>query len=151
MSENGPAPRATHHIAFDLATGKILLYGGLEPPDNVFSDTWVWDGKHWAKLLDGGGDGRTHLSMAYDLRCKCPVRFGGKDSKRLPYADTWKFDKGKWVDLGKYGPPARIDHDLVLDSHRKRMVLFGGKTPDPQGVVYGDTWEWDGSSWMRRQ
>ena len=127
-----------------------MLYGGIEPPNKVFSDTWAWDGKQWTKLLDGGNDGRTHLAMVYDPPCQCIMRFGGKDSGRKSFGDTWRFDKGRWISIGEDGPPVRIDHDLAMDWSRKKVVLFGGKTPDPNGVIYGDTWEWDGSAWRQR-
>ncbi len=53
-------------------------------------------------------------------------------------------------------PGPRTEHSVAYDSVRRRVVLFGGRyepppTPPPQlPVVYGDTWEWDGSGWTRR-
>ena len=44
--------------------------------------------------------------------------------------------------------PTPVDRPgLVYDSVRHRMVLFGGS--DNEGAL-GETWEWDGTSWLRR-
>jgi Kelch motif protein len=40
-------------------------------------------------------------------------------------------------------PPARNGAAMTYDSARKRVVLYGGY----DGVVRGDTWEWDGTNW----
>src|SRR5262249_3087784 len=43
-------------------------------------------------------------------------------------------------------PPPRRDPGLAYDSVRNRVVLFGGFS----GAQLGDTWEWDGNSWLQR-
>lgn len=45
-------------------------------------------------------------------------------------------------------PSPRIQHAMAYDSARDRVVLFGGL--DGSGHYYGDTWEWDGSSWAKK-
>jgi hypothetical protein len=35
-------------MAYDAATGTVVLFGGLAPP-KVLSDTWTWNGTTWAK------------------------------------------------------------------------------------------------------
>src|SRR5262249_48399734 len=37
------------------------------------------------------------------------------------------------------------------DAARQRIVLFGGDDPfSGPGIVFGDTWEWDGNNWFQR-
>lgn len=50
---------------------------------------------------------------------------------------------GRWIQHLADQPAPRYGHALAHDAARGRTVLFGGQ--DPQR--YGDTWEWDGSSW----
>ena len=52
-----------------------------------------------------------------------------------------------WVDSTP-SPVARGDHAMAYDSVRGVTVLFGGA--EFTGGDYGDTWEWDGTSWTLR-
>ena len=57
-------------------------------------------------------------------------------------AQTWtQHNKGVW------SPPARYSPAMAYDSVRQRVVLFGGRG---SSWLFGDTWEWDGSSWTLR-
>ena len=48
-------------------------------------------------------------------------------------------------------PPPRAQHAMAYDSKRERLVVFGGLYNDSRtNIVYGDTWEWDGSQWQQR-
>ncbi|MHB8878486.1 MAG: hypothetical protein ACYC8T_32720, partial [Myxococcaceae bacterium] len=42
--------------------------------------------------------------------------------------------------------PARYGHALAYDAARQRVVLFGGL----DSAYLTDTWEWDGTTWVRR-
>src|SRR5579863_4368285 len=49
---------------------------------------------------------------------------------------------------GLSDPPARLGHAMAYDKARGQVVLFGGT--NGTGVVYGDTWVWDGSTWTQK-
>jgi hypothetical protein len=45
-------------------------------------------------------------------------------------------------------PAARTDAAVAYDSVRKQVVLFGGHGgASTKGLIFGDTWQWDGSCW----
>src|SRR6185503_7686360 len=44
-------------------------------------------------------------------------------------------------------PGRRNQHALAYDSARHRVVLFGGT--DSKSRALNDTWEWDGTRWIR--
>jgi len=49
------------------------------------------------------------------------------------------------------GPPARVDHAMAYDTANQVVVLFGGNANpswDPRHAWLGDTWLWNGSSWI---
>jgi hypothetical protein len=46
-------------------------------------------------------------------------------------------------------PPARDAQAMAYDSARGRVVLFAGANEN-HAVDFGDTWEWDGTSWLER-
>jgi hypothetical protein len=48
---------------------------------------------------------------------------------------------------GASSPEARSFSAMAYDGARKRVVLFGGFNGSS---ILGDTWEWDGSSWIQR-
>lgn len=50
--------------------------------------------------------------------------------------------------LSASGSPLRNKPAMAFDEARGRLVLFGGL--DENGEFSGDTWEWDGSLWVRR-
>jgi hypothetical protein len=43
-----PSPRADAAIAFDSASGKVVLYGGTFDQPQPFGETWLWDGSTWS-------------------------------------------------------------------------------------------------------
>src|SRR6266568_8646495 len=49
---SSPPARSNAAIAYDAATGTVVLFGGLTRTASgivVFSDTWTWDGSTWTK------------------------------------------------------------------------------------------------------
>lgn len=52
---------------------------------------------------------------------------------------------------GQTGPSARYGHTMAYDSARQCVVMFGGNSNGQwPGGALGDTWEWDGTSWVQR-
>lgn len=56
-----------------------------------------------------------------------------------------------WANAGA-SPQARYGHGAAYDSGRDRMVVFGGNTQGPvfSQSLLNDTWEHDGTAWIRR-
>src|SRR5690349_24646789 len=44
-----PLARWGASMAYDAATGNVVLFGGSRGSGNVLRDTWVWNGAIWAK------------------------------------------------------------------------------------------------------
>src|SRR5262245_47241986 len=77
VTASGPTPRWNHAMAFDLARGAVLLFGGMGQGNVLLGDTWQWDGSHWSQLATIGPAPRTQHAMAFDpLRLRA-VLFGG--------------------------------------------------------------------------
>src|SRR5262252_1416508 len=74
----GPAPRASHAMAFDSKRGRVVLFGGRSVEGNhFFGDTWEWDGSYWTQLDDVGPAPRINHAMAYDGARGVTLLFGG--------------------------------------------------------------------------
>jgi hypothetical protein len=60
----------------------VALFGGVDPriaapAEQVFGNTWEWDGKHWTERQDMGPGPRWGHAMAYDSKRQRMVLFGG--------------------------------------------------------------------------
>jgi hypothetical protein len=54
-----------------------------------------------------------------------------------------------WTQKQDMGPRPRVGHAMTYDATRQRVVLFGGDSLD--GLLFGDTWEWEGENWTQVQ
>jgi hypothetical protein len=93
-------------------------------------------------------DGRSYFGMAYDSARNRVVVFGGLTDGVGVTQDTWEWDGETWVNRTPTGlkPSKRSNFAMVYDSARGRVLLFGGADVNAQPL--GDTWEWDGTSWV---
>ena len=81
------------------------------------------------------------------------VLFGGQLPGASQTGDTWEWDGVSWSlqDAGDpdgvTAPMRRQDHAMTFDRHRMVTILFGA---DSGGTQLDDTWEWNGSTWIKR-
>lgn len=103
----------------------------------------------WTQFSGSGPSARCQHAMAYDSRPgrHVVVLFGG-DLGSGPTDETWEWDGDSWTRRNPtISPSARHRPAMAYDSSPGRhvAVLFGGF----DGVdVLGDTWEWNGDSWV---
>jgi hypothetical protein len=63
--------------------------------------------------------------------------------------ETWEWDGTAWslratALFGNF----RAGQAMVYDAARGQVVMFGGENTY-QGILYGDTWTWDGTAWTQ--
>ena len=139
-----PDAREYASMAYDAATGNIVLFGG-EDSHGRLSGTWTWDGSTWTKQAPATRPPpRVGASMAYDAATGNIVLFGGNGNHRI-LSDTWTWDGSTWT---KQSPPthpsARAGASMAYDAATRDILLFGG---------FGRraaTWTWDGSTWTKQ-
>jgi hypothetical protein len=153
LADDGPAPRAHH--AMTGATGttpgdRPMVHGGYDG-NQVFGDTWVWNGSAW-DMVDWEGteppSARSHHGLA--IRPVGPFVFGGATTTSTFDSlvdETWFYDFFAWNQLGSDGqhPSARGLPALGYDVVRGVFVLYGGFGSD--GAPLGDAWEFDDLAW----
>jgi hypothetical protein len=152
MDDIGPGSRVDHAMAFDDARNVALLFGGIPSGDvtgSPFSDTWQWDGGDWTQLSRSGPSARSGHAMAFDSNRKVAVLFGGIDSTGAGLADTWEFDGQDWTQQEDAGPQGRAGAAMTFDAAGLRVILFGGSGAIAGQVAFGDTWAWDGKTWVQ--
>lgn len=126
-----------HMVAFDAARGRLLEVGR-------HGETRELDGASW--LMRPGAGPRLFGGVAHRTTARRTLAFG------LSYglqAETWEHDGVAWHLLAPpVQPPARQQFTMAYDSQRDRVVLFSGV--GTLGGMFGDTWEWDGATWLQR-
>src|SRR5579884_1224268 len=72
-----PPARFGASMAYDAATGQLILFGG--GAGNSLNDTWAWDGHTWTQLHSASSPpARIHACMVYDAASQQLVLFGGE-------------------------------------------------------------------------
>jgi hypothetical protein len=143
-----PPARADASMAFDPATGSIVLFGGTGA-DGPLSDTWTWNGVTWAPAGVPGPSARSGASMAFDSVSGAVLLFGGLQAPDAPLSDTWSWNGSSWTEVSPAtSPPARSEASLMPDPATGSLVLFGGLG---QSAPLDDTWTWNGTTWSQAE
>ena len=144
-----PLGRAFHAMAYDAASDRVILFGGLSAPI-IYGDTWAYDfnTNSWTAMNPPTSpDARTASAMAYDAQSDRVILFGGAFSQVGTLRDTWAFDfnSNAWTDMSATpSPTVRSGHRLEYDARSDRVILFGGQTREPGFVTfYDETWAYD--------
>jgi len=140
-------------MAYDAATGQVVLFGGLDNSLKALGDTWIWNGTAWSEVTPSKSpSARFGASMAYDAATHQLVLFGGEEVwGGLDYGgqlnDTWIWTGTTWRELSPAkSPDARAYASMAYDAATHQLVLFGGEDPNSYSF-FADTWSWSGTSW----
>jgi hypothetical protein len=137
---NSPVGREDASMAYDAATGNVVLTGGYTG-SSTLRDTWVWNGSTWAKQHPAASPpAEAGAAIAYDAATSTVVLFGGQGRGGGALGGTWTWDGTTWIQQH----PATHPHatgapQMAYDAATGNVVLFGGN--------YGfhiphDTWTW---------
>ena len=146
-----PPSRSGHALSYDSLRRRTMLFGGLDASGAGLDDTWLWNGADWAPANPPNRPAaRSGHTLAFDSVRGRTILFGGLFAfTALALDDTWEWDGAQWISFTPSQlPPGRTGHALAFDAARGRTVLFGGSTVAPASVL-GDTWEWNGTSWLQ--
>ena len=141
---NRPAARCGHSMAFDEATGKVVLFGGINQLFLSLGDTWLFDGASWQKVRGPGPPARRYAAFAYDPDLRGCVLHGGAwdDAGRIQYGDTWLFRNDAWTQLPTdFDTDNRDDHGLAYHRAAKKLIMLEG-VGGARGVLARDDVGW---------
>jgi hypothetical protein len=148
-----PPARRFASMAYDAATGTIVLFGGVNfiHGTHILRDTWTWDGSTWTKQAPTASPpAREGAAMAYDAATRTIVLTGGTNGSQGSHvlSDTWTWDGSTWTKQAPTAhPSARTGARMAYDAATGTIVLFGGVSS--HGYFSG-TWTWDGSTWTKQ-
>ncbi|HET7538843.1 MAG TPA: kelch repeat-containing protein [Polyangiaceae bacterium] len=153
-----PSARASHRMAFDPASKRVLLFGGSD--GLPLGDSWEWsDGNGWQQTCEsatnrvageGGAAGagfapcappaRDDHAMAYDPISQRVLMFGGHDG-RTELGDLWAYEHSTWIEVNEFSgdaSPAVSGHVMAYDPGAKVMLVTGGLRSDVEAnASYG--------------
>jgi hypothetical protein len=142
----GPSPsdRSGAAMAFDPASQRVLLFGGLDDQAmKLINETWAWNGSTWSKLAPiHSPSPRQTVAMAPFAAKNEIVLVGGNGRDDVP-ADAWIWNGSDWSQTGGVG--ARLEATAI--DIGSAVLLFGG------GDLSGernDVELWNGSTWTTR-
>ncbi|MGH9044376.1 MAG: cell wall-binding repeat-containing protein [Acidimicrobiales bacterium] len=146
-------PDSADTMAYDPATGNIVLvgFGSNNDPNN--DATWTWNGTTWTQLNPPASPPeRFGASMAYDPATGNIVLFGGTNTIGLTSQDlndTWTWNGNTWTQASPLTSPSpRAGASMAYDASSGNLVLFGGEDDDLNRL--GDTWTWNGTDWTEQ-
>jgi hypothetical protein len=74
----GPPARTGAAMAYDSATGDMVMFGGTSATGQPLADTWLWDGSGWAQASPATSPpARYGAQMAWDPQSQRVILLGG--------------------------------------------------------------------------
>ncbi|MCC6217547.1 MAG: hypothetical protein IT376_22000 [Polyangiaceae bacterium] len=150
-----PSQRNYFAMAYDTVRQHSLVFGGVATPD-----LWAWNGTAWSERCTSGAcqatrpAARNFAAFAFDSTRGVAVLFGGADySSGTALGDLWEWNGTAWsqkctgAPCNTNRPSPRSWSQLAWDETRGRTVLVGGA--DGGGNYLDDSWEWDGTAWIK--
>ena len=121
--DGGPAARIGAAMAYDPATGDVVMFGGTGSDGQVLAGTWLWHGSGWSEA--GPADSppsRYGAEMAWDPQSQRVILLGGTGGP------------GCSIGSGSSG---------TVTGAAGAVSATGGCTQ------LQDAWAWDGSDWSQ--
>ena len=139
-----PGARWSACMAYDSARDRMVMVGGSPNLSGGVQETWEYDGVDWSLRASFSPSGLPGTcAVVYDAARNQVLALGSSFGMQ-----TYAWNGSTWTLLAPaVSPSQRIDYALAYDSARQRVVLFGGQYG---GGYPGDTWEWDGATWLQR-
>jgi hypothetical protein len=146
-----PSPRWGASMAFDAATGRLVLFGG-ENASVRLDDTWSFNGTSWRSVTTAVEPSpRAQAAVAYDPILGGIVLFGGSTSSPTPANDTWLFTAGGWQSLTgelRGAPTPLVGPGLAFLSNAASLLLEGAPADSGISASGGPSlWALTGMEW----
>ncbi len=135
-------------MAYDAATGNIVLFGG-ESNQAISSDTWTWDGSTWTKQAPATSPPARELLRRWATTRPPATSSCSAATSSEQLGDTWTWDGLTWTKQAPRQPGGRPAASMAYDKTTRNIVLFGGLglfggCQCEPGYLSG-TWTWGGS------
>ncbi len=152
-ADTEPGQLALDPFTGDLFVGEdgtgMLIELGLGPASNNTTGYWT------PVATPSGPVARAGFGMVYDGALGKVVLFGGCTSGTFldqdcnATNDLWTYSGGSWTQLHPaLSPSPRVLPSMAYDPATQQVVLFGGLSGNLSAPPLGDTWEFNGTTWI---
>jgi hypothetical protein len=137
-------------MAYDPATGEMVLFGGYGEGIGALGETWTYNGSTWTEQSPANSPPPSESpAMAYDPATGEMVLFGGVNGQSTIFNETWTYNGSAWTEQSPASSPsARYGASMAYDSETGEVVMFGGL--GEAGSFLAETWIYNGSSWSEQ-
>ena len=172
--DGGPAARAGAAMAYDPATGDVVMFGGTGSDGQALADTWLWDGSGWSEA--GPPDSppaRYGAEMAWDPQSQRVILLGGTGGSGCSVGsassgtvsstggctqlqDAWAWDGSDWSQIalghgtGQLGDYTLAGASLATDPTSGKLILVTADSPAsgpvPLPAIYNGSSGGEGAS-----
>jgi cysteine-rich repeat protein len=137
-------------LVYDPVRQAAVLVGGHDAQAEPSTTTFEWDGTTLRTFASAPS--MPLASADYDPVARRILAVAVEPGAHFA---VWSREDTTWREASPpaASPPGREAHALAYDPVRDRVVLFGGHAQTDiagagtRAIEYGDTWEWDGTSW----
>ncbi len=139
-------------LAWDGVNRRVLSFGAYT--GRSIGLLRALSGDQWTTIGQNADMPAAEPGFAFDSKRNRFVAFGGSSGPGQALGVTWEFDGAAWDRVSAVSPPPRQAHAMAFDEKHGRTVPFGGMGTAPPGQAppaLGDTWEFDGTSWIERK
>ena len=140
-------------VAWDSRQQRIVSFGVYDGRGSSGA-LRVLQGSAWNTVGEHPSIRAAEPGFVYDTRRDRFIAFGGSAGRGTALGETWALSGTTWSKVDVPGPPARQAHAMVFDAKRNVVVVFGGMgtgAPGQPPPLFGDTWEFDGTTWTQKQ
>ena len=159
VGSQAPGNLCGQSVAFDSDRGATVVTMGVSTISTYNTKTWAWNGTTWAQDAVTGVPRLDYYysAVAYDSEFKELHYVGGASPRATRMAD-WRYVTQSQAQPSRWrrshagdaaGPVLRENFSAAADSARKVLVVYGGASDESMETTYGDTWEWNGTSWRQ--
>lgn len=150
-----PGARSDASLAYDSASGDLVLFGGKGVNGTVRNDTWTLANQTWTNTTKPSAPpAMMGGSMVYLPSNDSMLLFGGLTipylSSYAPVNGTWQLSGGVWSRLHPAAiPKGRWAADLAFIPTSGYALLFGGEagTAGSAGTLLNDSWTYENGDW----
>jgi hypothetical protein len=148
-----PSARDDAAMAYDPASGDVILYGGLLLSNQgpaALAGTWSWNGAQWTELQPAvSPPPLAGALLGYDPSTQRLVLTGGDTSHAggplIGSDDSWTWDGSSWSPVPAGGLPAADQPNaLATDDSTGQLILV----TTTAGCTGTDTWRWGSTGWV---
>lgn len=159
MSPTMPAARTVGSLAYDAASGQVVLFGGdcwyaTVCQDQPLNDTWTFHAGIWRNVTirSAAQPPRREGASLLPIGADGVLLFGGWGIRGtlVLLDDSWEFTNGTWrnvTNASQPHPSARALSATAVIGRSSTPALFGGTTLLGGGNLANDTWTYEHGAW----